>query len=213
MQAAVQYPQYFSRRRSYGIQCKPAAGRAARVDGPADEKLRRQNRRHRHLRRQGQLHRRGAGRGRLWARECLRRADARRRPARYRLFERSGRGAEHPAHDHQHPRRRAGRAARDGARGADPQPPDDGEPAQPHPHGDALCRGADAPRRHRHQHLQPLGGLGRLLHALRRQCGRVLSARHVHDRGGHRPRPRAGPAGEVSRQGPVRRPDRPDRRG
>ena len=60
------------------IQRTAPAGRGAGVDEPADGRLRRQDRRHRHLRRQGQLHRGGHGGGGLWPGPRLWCADARR---------------------------------------------------------------------------------------------------------------------------------------
>ena len=183
------------------------------MDGPADDPVRRQNRRHRHFRRQGQQHRGGAGRGRLWPGERVRRADAQRRPAGHRLFPGPGGALADPPLHHQHPRRRSGRSAGDGEGGPDPQPPDRREPALPRPHGHPVCRGPDAARRHCHQHQQPLRGLGGLLHHLRRLRRSLLPAGHVHHRGGHRPGPCAGPAGEVPGEGPLRRPHRPHRRG
>lgn len=51
--------------------------------------------------------------------------------------------------------------------GLNPQPPDGGESPLPHPYGHPLCRGPVGGRRHRPQHLQPVGGLGGLLHHLR----------------------------------------------
>lgn len=64
----------------------------------------------------------------------------------------------------------------------------------PHPHGDAVRHRAERGGRHRHQHLEPLRGLGRLLHDLWRQRG-VRSRRSACTRrGGHRAGRGAGPA-------------------
>ena len=149
------------------IQRTAPACRGAGVDEPADGRLRRQDRRHRHLRWQGQLHCGGHGGGGLWPGPRLWRADARRHSAGYRLLSSAGGASADPPLHLQHPRCRGGGTVPAGAGGPDPQPPDGGESPLPHPYGYPLCRGPVGGGRHRSQHLQPVGGLGGLLHHLR----------------------------------------------
>ena len=180
----------------------------AGMDARENAGVPRQDGGYRHLRRQGQLGDRRAVRRGVWPRKRPRRPHARRRPARHRLLQRHRGLPRHQALHLQHPRRHERHSGRDDASRHRGQPPDHRQPPLPHPHGDAVRHRPERRRGHRGQHLQPLRGLGRLLHHLRRQRGRVLAHRDVHHRGGHRHRPRAGPARALPHQAPVRRPDR-----